>query len=209
MSFRRTSNQTDQWLAYCQNHSQYVDQLPRLSPLFNSSQRFDEFLQTGVFDKLDGMITIQSLTDAEWAPFELFVDHYSSERETYFDPLTYRGYHHERNRRNWRPTTDKFTTSDLSSQWLAILFWAPWNAHCRTMDSNLISALSCFPNVVFRAINVDNAEFRNVCTNAEVLNVPALALYHNAERSETIVGVRPPTEIEQLIRTWVDPANDR
>ena len=77
------------------------------------------------------------------------------------------------------------------------------------MDSNLISALSCFPNVVFRAINVDNAEFRNVCTNAEVLNVPALALYHNAERSETIVGVRPPTEIEQLIRTWIDPANDR
>lgn len=209
MSFRRTSNQTDHWRTYCEKHSQYVDQLSRLAALFNSPQRFDEFLQTGVFSNSNEILTISSLSEEEWTPFELFVDCYSNEWETYFTPTMYRGYYDERGRRYWRPSTTEFKTSDLSSQWLAIHFWASWNAHDRTMDSNLMAIVPRFLNVAFRSIDVDRQDLRQICTDADVLNVPALALYYNGNRTSTIIGVRSPDDIAHEIQTWMDTTNAR
>ena len=207
MSFRRTTNETDQWRAYCLKHAQFIDQLSRLAPVFGSSWRFDEFLQSGVFSNSKQILTIFSLTEEEWTPFELFVDRYSNEWQTYFAPTMYRGYFDERARRRWRPSTDEFTPSDLSFEWLVIHFWASWSAHDRKLDASLMTVVSRFtPDVAFRSIEVDRPEFRDICTDADVLNVPALALYNAGNRTNTIIGVRPTDEISNEIQAWMDTA---
>ena len=65
MSFRKTNNQTDQWRAFCTKHDRYVSQLPRLATVFATADRFDQFLQSGIHDRNDAMLTIMSLTEPQ------------------------------------------------------------------------------------------------------------------------------------------------
>lgn len=100
MSFRRTTNETDQWRNFCRRQETLIDQLPRLTPLFFSSSKFDEFLETGSYQSDEQPISMSSLTNEEWDVFLLFVSEYSKDWETYFVPTLYHAYFAERNRRS-------------------------------------------------------------------------------------------------------------
>ena len=210
MSFRRLPNKTEQWRNFCDKHRNQVDQLPRLASLFSSAQRFDEFLQNGIFVHGKDVITIMSLTDAEWVPFVILVDHYSRDWESYFTETEYRGYFTEYNQRRWQPSSPEFVNSDLSSPRLIIHFWARWNASDRTMDANLFQIVSRFEHeVLFRSIDVGRLEFREVCTDADVWNVPTIGFYTFGRRIQTVGGVRSPEDLANIVSTWISKSNER
>ena len=137
MSYRKSNNQTDQWRAFCTKHDRYLSHLPRLASVFATADRFDHFLQSGLYDGDDLMLTIMSLTDDEWVPFSLFVDQYSIDWQSYFTNTMYVAYHREHDSRHWQPTTNRFTHDDLKLPKMIVHFWAKWDAHDRTMDANL------------------------------------------------------------------------
>lgn len=99
MSFRKSNNQSDQWRAFCTKHGRYVSQLSRLAPVFATADRFDQFLQSGVYDSDHGMLTIMSLTEDEWPPFASFVDQYAMDWQSYFANTMYVAYHREHGKR--------------------------------------------------------------------------------------------------------------
>lgn len=99
MSFRRKTTETDQWRKFCHRHKTLIEQLPRLSPLFSSSSRFDEFLETGIYQSNLHQISMHCLTNEEWDVFLLFVEEYSKDWETYFVPTLYHAYFAENKRR--------------------------------------------------------------------------------------------------------------
>lgn len=84
MSFRRTTNESDQWRQYYRRHETLINQLSRLASLFSSSSNFEEFLETGSFQSNEQQILMSGLTNEEWAVFQLFVTEYSKDGDTYF-----------------------------------------------------------------------------------------------------------------------------
>ncbi|TWT96446.1 thioredoxin family protein [Neorhodopirellula pilleata] len=204
MSFRKSKNQTDQWRAFCTKHDRYVSQLPRLAPVFANADRFDQFLQSGVYDGDNAMLTIMSLTDPEWPPFSLFVDQYSTDWQSYFTDTMYVAYHREHDKRHWQPATTRFVRDDLRLPKLIVHFWAKWDAHDRNMDANLRPAIEQFDdNVEFRSLDIDVPQLHDVCREAGIVKVPSLAFYSNGDVDRVLVGVCEPAAIINDIATWL------
>jgi len=210
MSFRKSKNVTDQWRAFCVKHDRYVSQLPRLSPVFSTADRFDQFLQSGVYGDDDAMLTIMSLTDDEWTPFFLFVDQYSTDWQSYFTNTMYVAYHREHDKRHWQPATSPFFRDDLQYSRLVVHFWAKWDAHDRNMDANLRTAIEHFNRCVqFRSLDIDIPQLHDVCRDAGVVNVPSLAFYSGGIVDGLLVGVRDSDAIMKAITTWLDTTKAR
>lgn len=204
MSFRRFPNRSEQWTAFLGANAESVAGLERLSALLATADRFDEFLQRGVSDAGDSLLTLSSLDDLEWAFLRSLVDQYSTEWESYFDPLTYRGYHQEFERRTWVPSTLPLTEEDLAKEHLVIHFWAPWNMYDREFDTHLRPVVRrLHRSVAFRSVNIDLPSCTTDLARNEVLNVPSLAFYNHGKRHHTTVGVRPATDIECEVRDWL------
>ena len=110
----------------------------------------------------------------------------------------------ERQRETWRPRTDEFSLSDFSSEALVIHFWATWNARDREMDDILCPIAAQFSDIEFRSLDVDNADYQELCVSAKVLNVPALAFYSTGAHIKTIIGIRQTAEIIREIQSWND-----
>ncbi len=206
MSFRRSNNQTDQWRVFCTKHNRYVSQLPRLASVFATADRFDQFLQSGVYDGDGMMLTIMSLTDDEWLPFSLFVDQYSIDWQSYFTKTMYVAYCDEHDKRHCHPATTCFKRDDLRMPRLIIHFWAKWDAHDRTMDANLRSAIERFEGRIgFRSIDIDVPQLHDICLDAGVANVPALGFYTTGNLARLLVGVRDSAVIINEIEIWLSP----
>lgn len=204
MSFRKSKNAIDYWRAFCAKHERYVSQLPRLAPVFASASQFDQFLQSGVHHTKDTMLTIMSLTDAEWTPFSLFVEEYSNDWESYFADTMYVAYHRERDKRQWQPATTCFQRDDLQLPKLIVHFWATWNAHDRKMDANLGPAMEKFADQVeFRSLEFDTPQLYDVVRDARIVNVPSLAFYSKGKMDLVSCGVREPAVIIKDIATWL------
>ncbi len=204
MSFRVDKNKSDRWREFCNRNSCIIDQLPRLSQLFSSADRFDQFLQTGEHQSDDVTLTIMSLTDKEWQLFLFLVDEYSDQWETYFSPTKYISYYKEADQRDWYPSTIPFMPIDLESQHLIIHCWAKWNSTDRQMDKLLSLVIPNFrKRIVFRSLDVDQTEFHDFCRDAGVANIPALILYNEKNRFQTLIGLREPSEIAEEINTWL------
>lgn len=210
MSFRKRENTTDQWRAFCNKHDRYLSQLPRLAPVFATADRFDQFLQSGVFGNDDVMLTIMSLTDDEWPPFCLFVDQYSIDWQSYFTDTMYVAYHCEHGKRDWQPATTRFVREDLRHPRLVVHFWAKWDAFDRNMDVNLRPAIEHFGGCVeFRSLDIDIPQLHDFCRDAGVVNVPALAFYSDGSVDDLLVGVRSADAIIYDITRWLDPIKAR
>ncbi|EMI27254.1 hypothetical protein RESH_02169 [Rhodopirellula europaea SH398] len=204
MSFRKSNNQTDRWRAFCTKHDRYMSQLPRLASVFANADRFDQFLQSGVYDGDDAMLTIMSLTYDEWVPFSLFVDQYSVDWQSYFTNTMYVAYHREDDKRHWQPATTRFKRDDLQLPKLIVHFWARWDAHDRTMDANLRPAIERFNDrVEFRSLDIDIPHLHDVCHDAGIANVPALAFYATGNVEQLHVGVRDSDAIINDVETWL------
>ncbi|MCC9602247.1 thioredoxin family protein [Stieleria sp. JC731] len=204
MTFRKSSNQTDQWRAFCAKHDRYVSQLPRLVSVFATADRFDQFLQSGVYDDANSILTIMSLTDDEWVPFSLFVDQYSTDYQSYFTDTMYVAYHREHDQRHWQPATTRFKRDDLQFPRTIVHFWAKWDAHDRTMDANLRPAIGQFlGRVEFRSLDVDIPQLHDVCRDAGIANVPSLVFYTDGNTDRLLVGVRDSDAIINEIETWL------
>ena len=204
MSFRKSNNQTHQWRAFCAKHNRYVSQLPRLVSVFATADRFDQFLQSGVCDGDNGMLTIMSLTDDEWPPFSLFVDQYSIDWQSYFTDTIYVAYHRELDTRHWQPATARFARDDMRFSKLIVHFWAKWDTQDRNMDANLRPAIERFNGCVeFRSLDIDIPQFHDVCRDAGISNVPSLAYYKHGNVDRIFVGVRESDEINNEIATWL------
>lgn len=205
MSFRRTSNEVSQWQVFCNKHAEYIDQIPRLAPLFNSSQRFDNFLQTGIFSNKFCTFSIQSLTEEEWLQFTMVVDKFSTDWQTYFTRTMYHSYFTELDGRHWSPASPEFAISDLSLPRLVIHFWASWNAVDRTMDTTLVQLIPQFKDdIEFRSVDVDRTGFREMCVDAGILNVPALGFYQSGNHMQTLIGLRLPNDLKTIIQSWLE-----
>ena len=210
MSFRKSKNVTDQWRAFCKKHDRYVSQLPRLSRVLSTADRFDQFLQSGVYGDDDAMLTITSLTGDEWPPFSLFVDQYSIDWQSYFTNTMYVAYYHEHGKRHWQPATSRFFRDDLKYPRLVVHFWAKWDAHDRNMDANLRVAIEQFKgSVEFRSLDIDIPQLHDVCQDAGVINVPSLAFYSDGVVDGLLVGVRDSDAIIKDITTWLDRTKAR
>jgi hypothetical protein len=204
MSFRKSNNQADQWRAYCARHDRYVSQLHRLAAVFATADRFDQFLQLGVYAGNEGMLTIMSLTDDEWPPFSLFVDQYSIDWQSYFTNTMYVAYYREHDSRHWQPTTARFTRDDLRLPRLIIHFLAKWDAHDRSMDANLRPCIERLDGCVeFRSLDIDIPQLHDVFRDAGVANVPSLAFYTRGKVDRILVGVRESHVIIDYIETWL------
>lgn len=204
MSFRNSNNQADQWRAFCAKHDRYVSQLQRLNCVFATSDRFDQFLQTGVYADNKGLLTIMSLTDEEWPPFSLFVDQYSIDWQSYFTDTMYVAYYREHDSRHWKPVTTRFNRNDLQFPKLIIHFWAKWDAHDRYMDANLQPSTERFSGrVEFRSLDIDMPQLQDVIHHAGIANVPALAFYTNGHVDRILVGVRESQAIMDYKETWI------
>jgi hypothetical protein len=204
MSFRKSNNQADQWRSFCAKHDRYVSQLPRLSSVLATADRFDQFLQSGVDAGNEGMLTIMSLTDDEWPPFSLFVDQYSIDWQSYFTNTVYVAYFREHDSRHWKPATARFMRNDLALPKLIIHFWAKWDAHDRNMDANLRQSIERFDgHVEFRSLDIDIPQLNDICRDAGIANVPALAFYTHGEVDRILNGVREPDVIIAQIESWL------
>ena len=204
MSFRKSKNEIDYWRAFCVKHDRYVSQLPRLAPVFADASRFDQFLQSGVYQTNDTRLTIMSLTGAEWTPFSLFVDEYSNDWESYFADTMYVAYYRERDQRQWRPATTCFLRDDLQLPKLIVHFWAKWNAHDRKMDANLRPAMKQFANQVeFRSLEFDNPQFHDIVRDARIVNVPSLGFYSKGNIDRISCGVHESAVIIKDIAAWL------
>ena len=205
MSFRKSQNESDQWQTFCQRHDGYLSQIPRIACLFNSSGRFDEFLQSGLYAGANDTISIQSITAEEWPAFLGFVDHYSNDWQSYFTRTMYAAYFAESERRRWLPSTIPFNSNDLACSHLVIHFWASWNMVDRPMDSNLESAASSFDGIVdFRSLNIDLPRHRDFCLASNVANIPALGFYVAGIHDSTLIGLREPNTIVEIVSNWLD-----
>jgi hypothetical protein len=204
MSFRKSNNHADLWRAFCARHERYVSQLPRLASVFATADRFDQFLQTGVYAGDEGMLTIMSLTNDEWPPFSLFVDQYSIDWQSYFTNTMHVAYYREHDSRHWQPATARFIRDDLGLPRLIIHFWAKWDAHDRNMDANLRPSIERFDGFVeFRSLDVDLPQSNDVCRDAGIANVPSLAFYIQGNVDRILVGVRESAVIMDYIETWL------
>ncbi len=204
MSFRKPNNQTDQWRAFCSKHDRYLSQLSRLAPVFATADRFDQFLQSGVYDDDNTILTIMSLTDDEWPPFSLFVDQYSIDWQSYFTATMYVAYHREHDNRHWQPATTRFKRDDLRLPKLIVHFWAKWDAHDRNMDANLRPAIERFDDrVEFRSLDIDIPQLHDICRDAGIVNVPSLVFFSCGNTDRVLVGVRKSDAIINDIATWL------
>ncbi|MDM4019488.1 thioredoxin family protein [Roseiconus lacunae] len=203
-------NQAEQWSAFLDRNAQSVSRLGRLAPQLATFERFDDLLKRGASQVGDSLTLLDSLDDAEWATLASLLSAYSTEWETYFDPLIYTGYYKELDRRFWTPSTPPLTSGETAAANLVIHFWAPWNAHDRTFDQDFQLVVQRMQSrVLFRSMNVDLPSCADVFTKNDVLNVPSLAFYNNGIRSHTTVGVRPASEIESEVKTWLSASNAR
>ena len=185
-------------------HDRYVSQLPRLAPVFATADRFDQFLQSGVYDDNNSLLTIMSLTDDEWPPFSLFVDQYSSDWQSYFTATLYVAYHREYDKRHWQPATARFLRDNLTLPRLIVHFWAKWDAHDRNMDANLRPAIERFKDdVAFRSLDIDITQLHDVCRGSGIANVPSLVFYSDGNVDHVLVGVREPDAIIKEIAAWL------
>lgn len=205
MSFKRLSNRSEQWAAFLDVCADSVAGISPLHEQLATAGRFDDFLQRGVSDAGGQLISLASLNDIEWAFLRCFVDRYSSDWQTYFDPLIYVGYHQELDRRTWVPSTMPMAATDLVKPHVVVHFWAPWNMHDRDFDSKLQPVVARLQrSVAFRSINVDQPTCPDASTREDALNVPSLGFYSSGRRHRTMVGIRPSSEIEHEIRQWLD-----
>lgn len=210
MSFKRLSNQTEQWGAFLDANVDSVAGLSCLSEQLATADRFDDFLQRGVSGARNSVVTLSSLDELEWAFLRSLIDQYSVEWESYFDPLTYVGYHQELDRRMWVPSTLPMTDDDMSKPHVVIHFWAPWNGYDREFDTNFRPVVRRLQRMAaFRSINVDLPLCTDAFTQDDVLNVPSLAFYNHGKRHHTTVGVRPTGDIESEITEWLADSNAR
>jgi hypothetical protein len=204
MSFRKANNKSDRWRAFCIKHDRFLSQLPRLASVFATADRFDQFLQSGVYDGGETVLAIISLTDDEWPPFSLFVDQYSIDWQSYFTDTMYVAYHREYDKRYWRPATTRFVRDDMRLPKLIVHFWAKWDAHDRRMDTNLRPAIERFNDrVEFRSLDIDVPQLHDVCRDAGILNVPSLVFYAEGNVDRLLVGVRDSDVIINEIESWL------
>lgn len=205
MSFRKSKNITDRWRAFCKKHIRYLSKLPRLASIFSSADRYDQFLQTGVFDDNEDSLTIVSLTEEEWVPFSRFATQYADSWETYFVRTTYVAYHRERTKRGWQPSAPRFTVADFQLPRLIVHYWAAWNGYDLKMDANLESVMEQFAGrVQFRSIDFDNPEFQDVRHDAGVIHVPTLVFYREGRVDQLFVGVLDSANIIEAVEAWLD-----
>ncbi len=210
MSFRRLQSQFEQWSAFLAANVDSTAGLSRLSAQLASADRFDDLLQRGVSDAGDSIVELSSLDELEWAFLKSLVERYSMEWESYFDPLIYVGYHQEKDRRTWTPSTLPMTDHDMSRPHVVIHFWAPWNMCDREFDANLRPVVRRLQRqTAFRSINVNSPLCADAFTQDDALNVPTLAFYNNGHRHHSTAGIRTTADIEDEISGWLADSNAR
>ncbi len=113
-------------------------------------------------------------------------------------------YHRELDSRHWQPTTARFMRNDLGIHKLIIHFWAKWDAYDRSMDANLLPSIERYDGrVEFRSLDIDIPQLQDVCRDAGIGNVPALAFYTRGHVNRILVGVRESQVIMDYIETWL------
>ena len=72
------------------------------------------------------------------------------------------------------------------------------------MDANLRPAIERFNDrVEFRSLDIDIPQLRDVCRDAGIANVPALAFYANRNVEHLLVGVLDSDAIINEIENWL------
>ena len=86
-------------------------------------------------------------------------------------------------------------------------FWAPWCAPCRMLSPLLEKVVKSFGGaMVLAKINVEGASM--LAARYGVRGIPAVKAFRDGEVAAEFVGLRPETEIREVLSRALDPATD-
>jgi thioredoxin 1 len=90
----------------------------------------------------------------------------------------------------------------LHSSALVMDFFADWCGPCKNLGKFLekIKDQDEFKNVVFCKVNVDIAEFENICAKYHVSGIPHVVFFKNSKEIDTVVGFSESKILDTLKR---------
>lgn len=95
-------------------------------------------------------------------------------------------------------TDDNFDAEVLKSDMPVLVdFWAPWCGPCRQIAPMIDELASENPNVKIGKINID--ENPGIAQKFGISSIPTLLVIKNGEVSESFVGVRPKSALQEAL----------
>ena len=89
-----------------------------------------------------------------------------------------------------------------SDQPVLIDFWAPWCGPCNVV-APVIDALAAEYNGKARIAKLNVDENPQVSRRLNIRSIPTLMVFKDGEVVETVVGVRPKAQVEELLNAHV------
>ena len=105
----------------------------------------------------------------------------------------------------WHPESPPIDAAEFEAliateAFVVLHFWAEWDIYDRQLDRALAPVRAEFADrVAFRSADVDQLDLVPVCRTCDIVNVPALVCFARGRREHTLVGLRPSTELRQLV----------
>jgi thioredoxin len=100
--------------------------------------------------------------------------------------------------------TDATFNADVLQSATPVLvdFWADWCGPCKSIAPVIEEIANDYEGQVkVRKLNVDDSP--QAAGNYGIRSIPTLALFHNGEVQETLVGVQPKAKLEQLLKHYI------
>ncbi len=98
-------------------------------------------------------------------------------------------------------TNENFSEEVLESKGLVLVdFWAPWCGPCRMLAPILEEVAKDVDSVKVGKVNVD--EERGLAEKYDIMSIPAVFLFKDGERVETMIGVKPKEEYLDTLKNY-------
>jgi thioredoxin 1 len=98
-------------------------------------------------------------------------------------------------------TNESFSKEVLESKGLVLVdFWAPWCGPCRMLSPILEEVAKEVESVKVGKVNVD--EERGLAERYDIMSIPAVFLFKDGERVETMIGVKPKEEYLEVLKNY-------